>query len=122
MDRILKHTRRPDISFCRNGRILLSARIVRELALRPGDSINIARRDDEYLLFALQHDASLGRSIAVCFPSKKGGNHFCAYSKTLCNAILSLTGSADYKVSLMTGQPITIDGKIHIPIITRQPL
>ena len=42
MIKLLQRTRRPDITFCRNGRISITARVVRLLSLQPGDSINIA--------------------------------------------------------------------------------
>ena len=42
MIKLLERTRRPDITFSRNGRISITARVVRLLSLQPGDSINVA--------------------------------------------------------------------------------
>lgn len=49
MIKLLEHTRRPDISFYRNGTIRIAARVSRMLSLSPGDVINIAVTEGEYL-------------------------------------------------------------------------
>ena len=46
-------TRRPDITFYRNGRIDITASVAERLSLRAGDVIDIARGKEEYYLYVL---------------------------------------------------------------------
>ncbi|WP_301345924.1 MULTISPECIES: hypothetical protein [Muribaculaceae] len=121
MKNLLKHTRRPDITFYRNGRIRIAANVVRALSLRSGDSINIACANGEYLLFAIHHTNAIGRHVARCYPSKNGGKNFCATSVSLCRSMLSAINVSADKVAFMVGETITINGSLHLPIITKSP-
>lgn len=120
MIKMLEHTRRPDISFCRNGIIRISARLAHALSLRPGDALNIAIRNDEYLLYANRN--CIGRHEAQCYPSKKGGANYCANSVRLCRSLLDSINSTDYKLSFIVGEPFTQLNTLYIPIITKHPL
>lgn len=122
MYKLLEHTRRPDISFCRDGTIRITSRVVRALSLRPGDSINIAVSEGEYLLHAVHHSAGIGRHIAQCFLSKRGGNNLCAQSVTLCRSLLDSAGIPDNRASFMVGQTIEREGVKYVPIITLHPI
>lgn len=122
MIKLLEHTRRPDISFCRNGRILITARVARILSLRPGDTINVAFIDREYLLYAVHHDNAIGRHVAQCYPTKKHSRNYCANSVELCRAMLSIAKVSTDRVSLMAGEPFTKDETVYLPIITQCPL
>lgn len=122
MNKLLEHTRRPDITFCRNGRIFITARVARILSLHPGDTINIIHDKGEYLLFANRHDYLIGRHIARSYPTKKKSNNYCANSVALCKAILSAVNSTADKVSFMVGEHIIQDEKVYVPIITRHPI
>lgn len=125
MFNLLTHTRRPDVSFNRNGKIRLTARVVRMLSMSPGDSINIAVNDGEYLLHSTPHDAdeTLRRFEAKCYPSKRGGGkHYCANSVRLCRSLLEAIGSHADKVSFNVGEALTISGTLYLPIITLKPL
>lgn len=122
MTNLLERTRRPDITFYRNGRIRIAARVARILSIHPGDSINIACRDGEYLLFANRHETSPGRFEAQCHPTNKGCLNFCASSVRLCRALLSALHLQVPKVAFMTGQPVELDGSLYLPIITRHPI
>lgn len=122
MKKLLEHTRRPDISFVRNGAIRISSRVVRALSLRPGDSINIAVSDGEYLLYAVTHSGDFGRHVAQCFRSKYGSNNLCAQSVALCRGLLDSAGISAYRASFMVGQPIERAGVKYVPIITLHPL
>lgn len=123
MTNLLVHTRRPDITFCHNGRILITAKVVKALRLRPGDAINIALDNGEYLLFATHVDnAGTGRLHAQCYPTKHGSHNYCANSTQLCRALLRSVGSIAKRVSYMVGKEITLNGNIYLPIITRRPL
>lgn len=122
MVKLLEHTRRPDITFCRNGRILITARVARILSIRSGDTINIALSDGEHLLYAVHHDKAIGRHVARCYPTKKRSRNFCANSVELCRAVLSIAKVSTDRVSLMAGEPITRNDTVYLPIITRCPL
>lgn len=148
MINLLEHTRRPDISFCRKrGTIRISAKVARVLALRPGDSINIAvsggeipcrrmqsgacscsaeRRRNcnqvEYLLHAVHLGGSLGRHEARCWPTKKGSDNYCACSVRLCRSLLDAVGIRDDKVAYHVGEAFVRAGTTYVPVITLHPL
>lgn len=125
MFNLLVHTRRPDVSFSRNGKIRLTARVVRMLSMSPGDSINIAVNDGEYLLHSISHDLneSLMRFEAKCYPSKRGrGKNYCANSVRLCRSLLASIGCDADKVAFNVGDAVEMNGKIYLPIITLNPL
>lgn len=122
MIKLLEHTRRPDISFSRNGIIRITARVARVLALRPGDAVNIAVSNGEYLLHAAHRVNNIGRHEAQCYPSKKGGGNYCANSVRLCRALLDSTGAKGDTVAYMVGEPFVRDNTTYVPIITRHPI
>lgn len=121
MINLLQHSRRPDITFCRNGRILITARVARILAIAPGDSINIAKDGREYLLFAVRHPADIGRHIARCYPTNKNSANYCANSVSLCRTMLEIAGVSTNRVAFMTGEPQQSDTTTYLPIITHHP-
>lgn len=123
MKKLLEHNRRPDISFSRKrGTIRITARVARVLALRPGDVINIAVSNGEYLLYALHIANGIGRHEAQCYPTKKGSGNYCANSVRLCRSLLDSVGSSAEKVAFMVGQSFESDNITYIPIITLHPL
>lgn len=119
---LLRHTRRPDISFDSNGTIRITARLARLLDLAPGDSLNVAVRDDEYLLHALPAREARGRRQARCYPTKKGSSNFCANSVRLARAVLHAAAPTLNHAAFLTGEPLRIDGTLYVPIITRSPM
>lgn len=122
MIKLLEHTRRPDISFHRNGIIRITARLARALSLRPGDAINIAVNDGEYLLHATRLPSAIGRHLAQCHPTKKGSANYCAHSVRLCRALLDELGIDAAGASFMVGEPCSRGGVTYVPIITLHPL
>ena len=120
MQPLLENTRRHDITFHRSGLIRITARIVRILQLRPGDSINIAVSKGEYLLFAVRHN--VGRHEAQCRPAKLGGRNYCANSIRLCRLLFESLGLDSDRVSFMVGERIVSLDTIYLPIITHLPL
>lgn len=94
MDSILKQTRRPDVTFYRNGRIDISSRVAKMLHLDDGDVVDVGVQDGEYYLY-IRSKASevIGRHEAQCYASKPKSKNFRAYSKRLCDAILRATAS-----------------------------
>lgn len=122
MYKLLEHTRRPDITFNRNGSISITARLARMLSLRTGDSINIVNHNGEFLLFSIHHDRQIGRFVAQCYPTKKRSFNFRASSVQLCRAILSAANISDNRASFMAGEPLVRNEIVYVPIITRLPL
>ena len=123
MIKLLEHTRRPDISFHRNGIIRIASRVARILSLRPGDAINIAVNDGEYLLYAVRYQNTNYRYEAQCYRSKRGGGeNYCANSVRLCRALFNSVGVKSERVSYMAGEAFEKNGVMYVPIITRQPL
>ncbi len=123
MIKLLEHTRRPDISFSRKrGTIRITAKVARVLALRPGDSINIAVSNGEYLLHAVHLVNNFGRHEAQCYPTKKGSNNYCAYSVRLCRSLLDSVGIKADKVAYMVGEAFVRGNTTYVPIITLHPL
>lgn len=120
MIKLLAHTRRPDISFSRNGIIRITARLARILTIHAGDILNISIADGEYLLYASH--SPVGRHEAQCYPSNKGSNHYCANSVRLCRSLLDAAGINAPKAAFMAGQPFERDDTTYIPIITLRPL
>ena len=122
MIKLLENTRRPDITFCRNGTIRITANVARALSLRPGDSINIAVSNGEYLLYAIHPSNKIGRHEARCYPTKKGGYNYGAKSVRLCRTFLDKLGFSGESASYMVGEAIEISNTIYVPIITLRPL
>lgn len=119
MQRLLENTRRHDITFHRSGLIRITARVVRALQLRPGDSINIAVSNGEYLLFAVRHN--IGRHEAQCHPTKQGCRNYCANSIRLCRMFFQALSLDADSVSFMVGEPTEQLGAKYLPIITSAP-
>lgn len=123
MKKILEHARRADISFSRNGRILITARVARMLNLTTGDCINIIVDDGEYLLFAVHVAGVCGRFEARCYPTCKHRSlNYAANSVRLCHAMLALAPGNPQRVGFILGHPSGSAGDIRIPIITKYPL
>lgn len=125
MTSLLNRTRRPDITFYRDGHIDITARISKLLGLQRGDIIDICHEQNEYLLFIrAKKQYVVGRHVAVCYPTKTG-NNFRAHSKTLCNAIMQVANctAETTAVRIAAGEPVTIHGNTTaLPLITRNPL
>ena len=123
MKSLLGTTRRSDLIFRANGHFDLTARVVRELNISPGDVVDVLSDGYEYYLYVACHsqNASCGRFEAQVFPSKPkgGGLHFRGTSSRLCKAMLSVS-NAVHKAALPCGE-IIIDnhGRRLLPIIVR---
>lgn len=122
MKKLLEQTRRPDISFNRNGTIRITARVAHTLALRPGDSINITVNNGEYLLHAVRHVNNIGRHEARCYPSKKGSGNYCANSVRLCRTLFDSVGAKIDKIAYYVGGSFVHGDTTYVPIITLHPL
>ena len=119
MQSILGNTRRTDITFHADGRIDISARLVKELSIRKGDVIDVLTDGLEYYLYVKLHAPVAGRHEAACFPTHSRSRHFRAWSKRLCQAMLP--GGKDH-ASLPAGDPVTLPAGTAIPIICKHIL
>lgn len=122
MIKLLELTRRPDITFRRDGRISITARVVRLLSLQPGDSINIAFHQGECYLLPERHPNAVGRHIAQCHRTKKGSNNYSASSAQLARLMLDKCGVKANRASFAVGLPEKINQEIAVPIIYKDPL
>ena len=106
-----------DISFKADGKIELSAKVVKALGIKPGDAINFTWIDEECYLYvamkAIQNISCKGKCIAA----KKGSNYMRTNWKQACKIVLPPNiNEARYRV----GECIEIGGKPHLSIITRK--
>lgn len=145
MIKLLENTRRPDITFYRDGTIRITAYVARLLSLSSGDSINIVLNCDkcasrvigtspdkyecqfcgkqvEYLLSVKQLSRTIGRHEARCFQTNKKGNNYCAHSVKLCRAFFASIGFTGDKVGFIVGEAFTKNECTYLPIITKRPL
>lgn len=121
MDPIIKHNRRPDITFYRNGRITITARIARMLSLQQGDCINVMQDGQEYLLH-VQPRPGCGNYVAACYRVKPGSNSFYCSSTFLCQHILEVAKCPDaVRAGFFIGYPMELEGTVFLPIITLNP-
>ncbi len=107
MQSILGNTRRADIIFNSSGRIDITARVAKSLDLQHGDVIDIMLAEGEWYLYVKHRTPKVGRHEGMVFRSNKKGHHCRAYSKTLCNAVLSECKVSD-KVKLCVGKPVSL--------------
>lgn len=121
MEKIISTTRRPDITFHASGEIYITARVARILDLDKDSCINVAIDNGEYLLIREHYNGMIGNHTGRCYPVNAGSRYFRANSVRLCKAILEACGVSG-RAALMCGEAILINGKPHLPIITRMTL
>ena len=122
MESLIGNTRRPDISFFRNGQINITARIAKYLFLSEGDIIDVMKSGKELYLYVKSRSKDIvGLHSGRCRSTrpKKGYRNFRANCKRLTDAIFEEC-DGDKVVRLAAGDPIDIEplGKA-IPLITR---
>lgn len=100
--RILENSRKPDLTFHRNGRIDITARISDMLELHEGDVIDLLfSGEDWYLYVKYRHDKVVGRHEAQCYPTNRGKRrcrNFRASSKRICDTVLAMSGGETARV------------------------
>lgn len=123
MESLIGNTRRPDVTFYKNGRIDITSYASRTLGVQDGDVIDIGHSQGEYYLYVrLRKDNCLGRHEGMCASSKRGSRNLRLYSKRICDVIFAVS-KAQEKVQLAIGSPIEIeDVGIAVPLITRHNL
>lgn len=112
--------RKPDVIFRSNGQFDLSARVVRDLNIMPGDAVDILADDAEFYLYVARHSSSApGRFRGRVYPSKPNSRsrHFRGCSAPLSRAILAAAGVSD-SASFFCGAKVTLPfGFTALPII-----
>lgn len=115
-------TRKPDIVFHYSGKIDITSHVAKSLNLQHGDVIDIMLTDGEYYLYIRHRAPAVGRHQGMVFRTNNKGNHFRAWSKMLCNAILKECHTTG-KAKLYTGEPLQDNQYgIMLPIITKMIL
>ena len=126
MTSLLEDSRRPDITFHNDGRIDITARLVRKLGIGKGDVIDVKTDGIEYFLYVRHRAADLsGTHEAQCYPTNSGKSHnFRCYSARLCKALIGKVAASAKQLKLQAGSAIELPVicKPAVPLITRNPL
>ncbi len=113
MKKIIQGSRHADVTFHRDGRIDLTAHVVKALDLHEGDVINIAelgeRYPEHFIFVARRAVDATGRHSGICRPVKRGGNYQRVYSKCLTDYILHRCQASDSQ-ALRVGAPTQLTG------------
>lgn len=126
MTSLLEDSRRPDITFHNDGRIDITARLVRKLGIGKGDVIDVKTDGIEYFLYVRHRAADLsGTHEAQCYPTNSGKSHnFRCYSARLCKALIGKVAASAKQLKLQAGSTVELPVicKPAVPLITRNPL
>ncbi len=117
LKRIIGSTRRNDLSVYADGRIELSAHVVRALSLGPGDVVDVASDGREYYLF-VSLKAPTGRHTAQCREVNRGYRHFRFNSVKLARIMLLASGHSDVAHFPVGGATTIMGGYKALTIIT----
>lgn len=122
MESLLGNSRKPDISFYKDGHIDITARIAKCLSLSEGDIIDIVKDGRELLLYVkLKSEQAIGLHTGRCRSTKpqKSYRNFRVNCKRLTDAIFEICNATDV-VQLMAGECQDVpDLGRAIPLITR---
>ena len=119
MKSILLNSRKHDISFHASGKIDISAHIARQLALVPGDVIDIMQESGElYLYVKLRAGNYFGRHDGRVWATAHGKGTFRAWSKAMTTAVLREAGASGL-LRCPCGLTFERDNKKYITIIYR---
>lgn len=111
------YSRKPDVSFYKNGRIDITARVARAIGIADGDVLDVAYDGGEFYMFVrAKAGECVGRHEAQCWPTKKGSHNYRAHSKRLCTAIMKLSNAQDV-ARLPTGERALIFDKTTPAVI-----
>ena len=122
MKSILPPSRKHDITIHPSGKIDISARIARRLALSPGDIIDIAEEEGEWYIYVkLRAGTYTGAHEGRVWPTNKSGGTFRLSSRPIAAAVLAAAG-VQSRLRLPCGAEILREGTIYITLIYRYPL
>lgn len=119
---LIATSRKPDVTFRRNGTIDISAWVCKQLGIRERDIIDVAYDGKDYLLYVrARREDVIGRHAAVCYPTKKSSNNYRCHSVALCREILRLAGAQDI-AQLPVGEYRKDETPPHFVLIIRNNL
>lgn len=121
MESLLGNSRKPDISFFRDGHIDITARVAKSLSLSDGDIIDILRDGREFYLYVKTRSSDVvGQHTGRCRPTRPNSyRNFRINCKKLADAILAECNETEV-VRLAAGESIEIPNiGVVIPLITR---
>lgn len=122
MIEVLGTSRKPDVTFRKNGAIDISAWVSKRLGLRSGDTIGVAYDGNDYLLFVrAKREQIIGRHHAVCYATNRGSHNHRCHSTALCRKVLHLAGARDI-ARLPVGEFREIEGHPAFVLIIRNNL
>lgn len=123
MQSLLGNSRKPDITFYRFGRIDITSRLSKRLGIEAGDVIDILYDGMEFYVYVKEKGRALvGKHEGQCWPTSPRCTRYChnfrAYSRRLCERIISVAGTGS-KARILAGGEITFDGKPAVCIIPK---
>lgn len=122
MESLLGNTRKPDISFFKDGHINITARIAKSLNIEEGDVVDILKDDRElYLYVKAKSNDLVGLHTNRCRSTrrKEGYRNFRANCKRLCDAIFEICHGSEV-VQLAAGECFEMENiGLVVPLITR---
>lgn len=120
--RILENSRKPDLTFHRDGRIDITARISNMLDLKSGDVIDILFDGEDWFMYVKYRAGEVvGRHEAQCHPTNRGKKrcrNFRTNSKRICNAVLEMSGGDTARIIAGESREYANIGKAVIIIPT----
>ena len=120
---LLKKSRKADISFHKNGKIDITARVARLLSIQNGDVIDVGVEKSECFLYVRHRGQNcMGRHEAQCSPTKRNSYNFRAYSVKLCRAMMNFTECSDKTLHLACGEKIEKGNQNYLTLIVRNKL
>ena len=122
MESILGNTRKPDLSFFRDGHIDITARVAKGINIEEGDVIDILKDNRElYLYVKTKNKDVVGLHTGRCRSTKPkmGCRNFRVNCKQLCDAIFEICGNPE-GVQLAAGESFEMPNVgLVVPLITR---
>jgi hypothetical protein len=122
MESLLSNTRKPDLSFFKDGHIDITARVAKSIGLEDGDVIDILKDGKElYLYVKIKSKDVIGMHAGRCRSTHpdKAHRNFRTNCKRLCNAIFDICNN-DCLVKIAAGEAFEIPNiGLVVPLITR---
>ena len=121
----LEKSRKADISFHKNGKIDITARVVHLLSIQDGDVIDVGVENSECFLYVRHKGRNcMGRHEAQCSPTKRNSYNFRAYSVRLCRAMMNFAecSDTDKTLHLACGEKIEKGNQNYLTLIFRNKL
>lgn len=125
MESVMGNCRKADVTFHRNGRIVISAMVTAMLGIEEGDVIDIIRekhgRDgDEYYLNVRLRQPKVGQYCGKVWKTNRRGRNLRTNAKILTDCVLSAFPGEE-KIGICVGKPMSLEGYgTCLPLILRK--